>query len=54
MHKLREVGAKPLAVGRLDAYGRSVSVYSSVFGISPRDPDVSETSMPRPASHVRG
>ncbi|MEU3298845.1 MULTISPECIES: NAD-dependent epimerase/dehydratase family protein [unclassified Streptomyces] len=40
VHKLREVGAKPLAVGRLDAYGRSVSVCSSVFGISPRDPDV--------------
>ncbi|MER8090716.1 NAD-dependent epimerase/dehydratase family protein [Streptomyces sp. NPDC058316] len=38
VHRLRAVGAKPLAVGRLDAYGSSV--YSSVFGISPRDPDV--------------
>ncbi|MFD4764012.1 NAD-dependent epimerase/dehydratase family protein [Streptomyces sp. NPDC058439] len=38
VHKLRALGAKPLAVGRLDAYGSSV--YSSVFGISPGDPDV--------------
>ncbi|MET7622281.1 NAD-dependent epimerase/dehydratase family protein [Streptomyces sp. NPDC005408] len=38
VHRLRALGAKPLAVGRLDAYGSSV--YSSVFGISPRDPDV--------------
>ncbi|MEU3464619.1 NAD-dependent epimerase/dehydratase family protein [Streptomyces sp. NPDC006733] len=38
VHQLRAVGAKPLAVGRLDAYGSSV--YSSVFEISPRDPDV--------------
>ncbi|MFM9632867.1 NAD-dependent epimerase/dehydratase family protein [Streptomyces galilaeus] len=37
VHKLRVVGAKPLAVGRLDAYGSSI--YSSVFEISPRDPD---------------
>lgn len=47
MHKLREVGAKPLAVGRLDAHGRSVSVYTSVFGISLRDPDVIETPRPQ-------
>ncbi len=38
VHKLRALGAKPLAVGRLDAYGGSL--YSSVFGISPGDPDV--------------
>ncbi|MFE9921342.1 NAD-dependent epimerase/dehydratase family protein [Streptomyces sp. NPDC005774] len=38
VHKLRALGAKPLAVGRLDAYGSSL--YSSVFEISPRDPDV--------------
>ncbi|MFJ4428359.1 NAD-dependent epimerase/dehydratase family protein [Streptomyces bobili] len=38
VHKLRVVGAKPLAVGRLDAYGSSIC--SSVFEISPRDPDV--------------
>jgi UDP-glucose 4-epimerase/dTDP-L-rhamnose 4-epimerase len=38
VHKLREIGAKPLAVGRLDAYGPAGS--SSLFGISPADPDV--------------
>jgi nucleoside-diphosphate-sugar epimerase len=38
VHQLRALGARPLAVGRLDAYGSSV--YSSVFGISPGDPDV--------------
>ena len=38
VHKLRGVGAKPLAVGRLDAYGSKVC--STVFGISPADPDV--------------
>ncbi|MGW8329867.1 NAD-dependent epimerase/dehydratase family protein [Streptomyces sp. NPDC055897] len=38
VHQLRALGAKPLAVGRLDAYGSGV--YSSVFNISPRDPDV--------------
>ncbi|MGW1870413.1 NAD-dependent epimerase/dehydratase family protein [Streptomyces mauvecolor] len=38
VHRLRALGARPLAVGRLDAYGSSV--YSSVFNISPRDPDV--------------
>lgn len=38
VHKLRALGAKPLAVGRLDAYGSSVD--STVFDISPRDPDV--------------
>jgi UDP-glucose 4-epimerase/dTDP-L-rhamnose 4-epimerase len=38
VHKLRAIGAKPLAVGRLDAYG--FPVYSSVFHISPADPDV--------------
>lgn len=38
VHKLRAVGAKPLAVGRLDAYGSPV--YSSVFGVSPGDADV--------------
>ncbi|MEV6616744.1 NAD-dependent epimerase/dehydratase family protein [Streptomyces sp. NPDC051051] len=38
VHKLRALGAKPLSVGRLDAYGSSVC--SSVFGISPGDPDV--------------
>lgn len=38
VHKLRALGAKPLAVGRLDAYGSAL--YSSVFEISPRDPDV--------------
>lgn len=37
VHKLRAVGAKALAVGRLDAYG---SADSSLFGISPTDPDV--------------
>ncbi|WP_404962624.1 NAD-dependent epimerase/dehydratase family protein [Streptomyces sp. 147326] len=46
VHKLRALGAKPLAVGRLDAWtpGRldayGSCVYSSVFGISPGDPDV--------------
>ncbi|MDQ0776997.1 nucleoside-diphosphate-sugar epimerase [Streptomyces aurantiacus] len=38
VHQLRALGAKPLAVGRVDAYGSSV--YSSVFGVSPGDPDV--------------
>ncbi|WP_031519176.1 NAD-dependent epimerase/dehydratase family protein [Streptomyces sp. NRRL F-5123] len=38
VHRLRALGAKPLAVGRLDAYGSSV--YSSVFGLSPQDGDV--------------
>jgi nucleoside-diphosphate-sugar epimerase len=38
VHQLRALGTKPLAVGRLDAYGSSL--YSSVFEISPRDPDV--------------
>ncbi|MFJ8768915.1 NAD-dependent epimerase/dehydratase family protein [Streptomyces clavifer] len=38
VHKLRTLGAKPLTVGRLDAYGSSV--YSTVFGISPGDADV--------------
>ncbi|THA32293.1 NAD-dependent epimerase/dehydratase family protein [Streptomyces sp. A1277] len=38
VHRLRAVGAKPLAVGRLDAYGSKV--YSTVFGISPADADV--------------
>jgi UDP-glucose 4-epimerase/dTDP-L-rhamnose 4-epimerase len=38
VHKLRAVGARPLAVGRLDAYGSST--YSSVFNVSPRDQDV--------------
>ncbi|MER7728569.1 NAD-dependent epimerase/dehydratase family protein [Streptomyces sp. NPDC096323] len=38
VHQLRALGARPLAVGRLDAYGSSA--YSSVFGISPGDPDV--------------
>jgi UDP-glucose 4-epimerase/dTDP-L-rhamnose 4-epimerase len=38
VHKLRAIGAKPLAVGRLDAYGSPVC--SSVFRISPADPDV--------------
>ncbi|MEV0282153.1 NAD-dependent epimerase/dehydratase family protein [Streptomyces sp. NPDC050610] len=38
VHRLRALGAKPLAVGRLDAYGSRV--YSRVFGISPGDPDV--------------
>ncbi|QMU80171.1 NAD-dependent epimerase/dehydratase family protein [Streptacidiphilus sp. PB12-B1b] len=38
VHRLRGIGANPLAVGRLDAYGSSV--YSTVFGISPADPDV--------------
>lgn len=38
VHQLRALGAKPLAVGRLDGYGSSV--YSSVFGISPGHPDV--------------
>ncbi|MFD3480531.1 NAD-dependent epimerase/dehydratase family protein [Streptomyces sp. NPDC058695] len=38
VHQLRALGAKPLAVGRLDAYGSSV--YSSVFGVSPGDVDV--------------
>lgn len=38
VHKLRALGAKPLAVGRLDAYGSSRN--SSVFEISPQDPDV--------------
>jgi nucleoside-diphosphate-sugar epimerase len=38
VHRLRTIGAKPLAVGRLDAYGSAV--YSSVFGIDPADPDV--------------
>nr|WP_239071010.1 NAD-dependent epimerase/dehydratase family protein [Streptomyces sp. SID13666] len=38
VHRLRALGAKPLTVGRLDAYGSCV--YSSVFGISPGDPDV--------------
>ncbi|MFD5447353.1 MULTISPECIES: NAD-dependent epimerase/dehydratase family protein [unclassified Streptomyces] len=38
VHKLRAIGAKPLAVGRLDAYGAPVC--SSVFHISPADPDV--------------
>jgi UDP-glucose 4-epimerase/dTDP-L-rhamnose 4-epimerase len=38
VHRLRALGAKPLAVGRLDAYGSSL--YSSVFELSPRDPDV--------------
>lgn len=38
VHRLRAIGAKPLAVGRLDAYGSAV--YSSVFNIRPEDPDV--------------
>ncbi|MGW3991798.1 NAD-dependent epimerase/dehydratase family protein [Streptomyces sp. NPDC004830] len=38
VHKLRALGATPLAVGRLDAYGSPLC--SSVFGISPSDPDV--------------
>lgn len=38
VHRLRAIGAKPLAVGRLDAY--SPAVYSNVFGIRPADPDV--------------
>jgi len=38
VHKLRAIGAKTLAVGRLDAYGSPV--YSSMFHISPADPDV--------------
>lgn len=38
VHKLRAVGAKPSAVGRLDAYGSSV--YPSVFNISPGSSDV--------------
>ncbi|MFJ3584626.1 NAD-dependent epimerase/dehydratase family protein [Streptomyces sp. NPDC090127] len=38
VHKLRAVGAHPLAVGRLDAYGSSTC--SSVFNVSPRDRDV--------------
>ncbi|WP_329468666.1 NAD-dependent epimerase/dehydratase family protein [Streptomyces sp. NBC_01431] len=38
VHRLRGLGARPVAVGRLDAYGSGV--YSSVFNISPRDPDV--------------
>ncbi|MFJ9719957.1 NAD-dependent epimerase/dehydratase family protein [Streptomyces sp. NPDC101213] len=38
VHKLRTLGAKPLAVGRLDAYGSPT--YSSVFNVSPTDPDV--------------
>ncbi|MFC8075534.1 NAD-dependent epimerase/dehydratase family protein [Streptomyces sp. NPDC057307] len=38
VHRLRAVGAKPLAVGRLDAYDSKV--YSTVFGISPADSDV--------------
>lgn len=38
VHRLRAVGANPLAVGRLDAYGSAV--YSGVFGIRPEDPDV--------------
>ena len=43
VHKLRAIGAKPLAVGRLDAYDASVhssAVCSNVFGIRPGDPDV--------------
>lgn len=38
VHRLRALGAKPLAVGRLDAYGNNIC--SSMFGISPSDPDV--------------
>ena len=38
VHRLRAVGAKPLAVGRLDAY--SSKVYSTVFGLCPAGPDV--------------
>ncbi|MEV5434111.1 NAD-dependent epimerase/dehydratase family protein [Streptomyces sp. NPDC052701] len=37
VHKLRAIGATPLAVGRLDAYGSPVSC---VFRISPADSDV--------------
>ncbi|MFI1377755.1 NAD-dependent epimerase/dehydratase family protein [Streptomyces longwoodensis] len=38
VHKLRALGATPLAVGRLDAYGFASG--PSVFDISPTDPDV--------------
>lgn len=38
VHRLRAIGAKPLAVGRLDAYGSAV--YSEVFDIRPGDSDV--------------
>ncbi|MFD3485783.1 NAD-dependent epimerase/dehydratase family protein [Streptomyces sp. NPDC058665] len=38
VHRLRAVGAKPLAVGRLDAYGSRI--YSTLFGVSPADSDV--------------
>lgn len=39
VHRLRSIGARPLAVGRLDAYGPT-AIYSSVFGISPSNADV--------------
>ncbi|MFJ5089274.1 NAD-dependent epimerase/dehydratase family protein [Streptomyces sp. NPDC088674] len=38
VHRLRAVGAKPLAVGRLDAYDSAVC--PAVFGVSPGDRDV--------------
>ncbi|MEU3297158.1 NAD-dependent epimerase/dehydratase family protein, partial [Streptomyces longwoodensis] len=38
VHKLRMLGATPLAVGRLDAYGSPLC--PSVFNLSPADPDV--------------
>jgi UDP-glucose 4-epimerase/dTDP-L-rhamnose 4-epimerase len=38
VHKLRALGATPLAVGRLDAYGSPLC--PSVFDVSPADPDV--------------
>ncbi|SFF94865.1 UDP-glucose 4-epimerase/dTDP-L-rhamnose 4-epimerase [Actinacidiphila alni] len=37
VHRLREIGAKPLAVGRRDAYG---DAGTSLFGLQPADPDV--------------
>lgn len=39
VHKLRAVGARPIAVGRLDAYGPPAR-NSDVFGIDPTGPDV--------------
>lgn len=38
VHRLRGLNAKPLAVGRLDAYGPSAC--SRVFGLAPTDSDV--------------
>jgi nucleoside-diphosphate-sugar epimerase len=37
VHLLRQIGAKPLAVGRRDAYG---DAGTSLFGLDPADPDV--------------